>query len=112
MADDVQHDWYLRDWMAHLGKKQADMVKDLGWLKGSANKWFHGAHDYRREVVNELAQWLGIEPYELLMPPQLALSIRSMRESARQIAADTEANRFLPPTVLPHRGRAKTGTTG
>ena len=112
MVENAQPDWYLREWMDHFGKKQADLVKDLGWLKGAANKWYHGAHGYRREVVNELSAWLGIQPYEMLMPPALALSIRAMRESARQIAAEGEANRFLPPVFTPPRAHRKTGTHG
>lgn len=88
-------DWYLQEWLAHLGKRQASLVNELGWVKGRANKVYHGAQPYRREVVNEIAGWLGIQPYELLMPPAEALAIRGLRETAQAIVATS--GRQLPP---------------
>jgi len=82
----AEPDWYLQDWMRHLGKRQADLVKELGWAKGRANKFYHGQHPYRREIVNELAGWLGIPPYELLMPPEEAMMLRRLREAALDVA--------------------------
>lgn len=83
--------WYLKEWMDHLGKRQSSLVSELGWLKGRASKFYHGQHSYRREIVNELAAWLGIAPYELLMPPADALAIRRLRETAAEIVATTPA---------------------
>ena len=88
MPNDSQADWYLREWMAELGKRQADLVNERGWQKGRASKFFHGQYTYRREVLNDVASWLGIQPYELLMHPSEAKAIRRLRESARQIAAE------------------------
>lgn len=93
-------DWYLQAWLAYLGKRQASLVNELGWVKGRANKVFHGAQPYRREVVNEIAGWLGIQPYELLMPPEEALAIRGLRETAQAIVANS-GNR--PPPRSPDR---------
>lgn len=81
-----ESDWFLREWMEHKGKRQASLVNELGWLKGRASKFWNGAHPYRREIVNEIAAWLQIEPYELLMPPAKALAYRQMEETARRIA--------------------------
>ncbi len=72
--------------MQHLGKRQADLVKELGWAKGRANKFYHGQHSYRRDIVNELSAWLGIAPYELLMAPDEALRLRRLREAAMEVA--------------------------
>lgn len=72
--------WYLREWMAHLNKRQADLVRDRGWLKGRASKIVGGAHQYRRDLINELSDWLGIEPFELLMPPYEAMKYRRWKE--------------------------------
>ncbi|MBB4797561.1 transcriptional regulator with XRE-family HTH domain [Brevundimonas bullata] len=72
--------------MRHLGKRQADLVKELGWAKGRANKFYHGQHPYRREIVNELSKWLEISPYELLMPPEEALMLRRLRDAALDVA--------------------------
>lgn len=82
----VERNWYLREWLEHFGKRQASLVNELGWDKSRANFVFHGKQPYRREIVNEIAAWLDIEPYELLMPPGEALALRSLREAARTIA--------------------------
>lgn len=87
MTVDEGPNWYLKEWMDHFDKRQSSLVSELGWLKGRASKFYHGQHSYRREIVNELSAWLGIAPYELLMPPGEALAIRRLRETAAEIAA-------------------------
>jgi hypothetical protein len=79
-------DWFLREWAAYRGKRQADMARDLNWSKNKANIVWHSQQDYKRGVVNELARWLEIEPFELLLRPDEAMALRQMRESAMQIA--------------------------
>lgn len=86
LVNTAEPDWHLQDWMRHLGKRQADLVKELGWAKGRANKFYHGQHPYRREIVNELSKWLEISPYELLMPPEEALMLRRLRDAALDVA--------------------------
>lgn len=73
--------------MRWRNKRQADLVKELGWAKGRANKFYHGQHPYRRDVVNELSAWLEIEPFEMLMLPEDALRLRRLRDAAFEIAA-------------------------
>ena len=85
---DSEPNWYLREWMIHLGRKQTALVTELGWLKSRASKFWNGQHSYRRELVNEIAAWLGIQPYELLMPPAEAIALRRLRETAVLIAAE------------------------
>jgi hypothetical protein len=103
-------DWYLQEWMIHFGKKQSSLVNELGWLKGRANKFWHKQHSYRRELVNQLAAWLGIEPFELLMPPHEALALRRLRATAAEIVADrpSRAADSKPGGSVPER----TGTKG
>jgi hypothetical protein len=96
-------DWYLRDWMAHFGKRQAALSNELGWTKGRAHYVWHGNTPYGRDVVNEVAAWLGIEPFELLMPPRDALNLRRLRESAMAIAAEQAAD-FEPAPRRDQRG--------
>jgi hypothetical protein len=84
-------DWRLREWMAHFGKIQADLSKELGWTKNRAHVVWHGTQPYRREIVNEVAAWLGIKPFELLMLPREALALRRMRENAAVIVSDRDA---------------------
>lgn len=87
MTEPATHDWYLLEWMDHFEKRQADLVKDRGWLKGRVSKFLNGEHQYRRDILNELADWLGIEPFELLMRPAEAVALRQLRETAALIVA-------------------------
>ena len=83
----AESDWHLRGWMKHLGRKQADLVRDLGWEKARASKVYNSRTEYRRETVNELASWLGIQPFELLMRPEEAMALRQLRETAAIIVS-------------------------
>ncbi|PZR37205.1 MAG: hypothetical protein DI526_01425 [Caulobacter segnis] len=110
-------DWYLQEWMRHFGKIQADLTKELGWDKSRANFIFHGKQPYKRDKINEVASWLGIEPYELLMPPSKALAIRELYKTAERIvqgqpafAINPEGERFLPTAAPPARKTRRTGT--
>jgi hypothetical protein len=57
------HDWYLKEWLATLGKKQP----------------------YDRDSLNELAAYLHLEPHELLMHPADAMALRQLKATAKQI---------------------------
>jgi transcriptional regulator with XRE-family HTH domain len=96
MASDSENNWYLREWAARDGKRQADLGRDLGWQKNTANRIWHGRQPYRRDIVNQVAAWLGIEPYELLMPPEQAIALRNLRQTARMIAAEEAGAPFEP----------------
>lgn len=88
VEESSDEDWYLKDWAKVAGKRQADLVTELGWLKNHAHRIWHSKQPYRRDIVNEVARWLAIKPYELLMPPSEALQLRRLRETAVAIAAD------------------------
>ncbi|MGZ3272408.1 MAG: hypothetical protein ACXU82_03630 [Caulobacteraceae bacterium] len=113
MNEAAHPDWYLQEWMTHFGKRQADLVNELGWLKGRASKFWNGQHSYRREIINEISAWLGIEPFELLMHPVEALALRQLRQTAATIVAgqphrtprDTDSDAEAPPA-------RRNGTTG
>lgn len=79
------HDWFLKEWLGVLGKKQADIVKDLDWNKAKVSLMVNLKQAYTREEVNELAAYLSISPHELLMHPEDAMALRQLRASARQI---------------------------
>lgn len=102
--DNPAPDWHLKDWVAHFNKRQSSLTNELGWSKNRANKVWHSQQSYRREEVNEIAAWLGIAPYELLMPPEKAMGLRQLEETARRIAA--EAPVF---TEAAERGRSYEG---
>lgn len=89
------HDWYAAAWLKHLGKKQADLVKHLDWNKAKASLTVRGKQPYDREAVNELADYLNLEPFELLLPPERAMNLRQLRASAEQIVS------LAPPLSAP-----------
>lgn len=86
-----KHDWYLREWLACLGKKQADLVRDLDWNKAKASLMLRGAQQYTRDAVNELADYLNLRPYELLMHPDDANAIRRFKADAIRLAHIAES---------------------
>lgn len=77
--------------MSHRGKRQADLVNELGWLKARASKIWNSQIGYRRDTVAEIAEWLGIRPYELLMHPREAEALRRLRSTAAAIVAEDAA---------------------
>ena len=79
------HDWYLKEWLATLGKKQADIVRDLDWNKARISLMLRGKQPYDRDSINELAAYLHLEPHELLMHPADAMALRQLKLTAKQI---------------------------
>ena len=94
-------DWFLRDWMRHFGKRQAALSNELGWTKGRANYVWHSQAPYSRPTVNQISAWLGIRPFELLMPPEEAMSLRRLRETAAMIVAESPAAAFEHAVAAP-----------
>ena len=86
-----RHDWYLREWFKTLGKRQADVARDLDWNKARVSLMLRGEQQYTRDAVNELSAYLSLHPYELLMHPDEAMRLRRLREDAIRIAHDSEA---------------------
>jgi len=102
------HDWFLVAWAESLGRKQADFVRDLGWNKSKASLVWRGEQPYTRDMVNEVSDYLHLQPYELLMHPADASAIKQMRASAftiTQRAADVSREYAAPPPI-------KFGTNG
>lgn len=82
-----RHDWYLKEWLRAVGKSQADMARDLDWNKAKVSLTANGKQAYDREDINEVSAYLNIAPYELLMHPADAMSLRRLRQDAARIAA-------------------------
>ena len=87
--------------MQHFGKRQVALVNELGWNKSRAHFVWHNLQPYRRETVNELASWLGIQPFELLMRPPEALALRRLRETAAFIVAEQQVDYEGPAQPAP-----------
>lgn len=86
-------DWFLGEWLAYYEKTQVDVVKDLDWNKSKISLMINGQQKYTRAEVNELAEYLSIRPYELLMHPDEAMALRRQREDALRIVERTEVLR-------------------
>lgn len=84
-----EHDWYLKEWMRLYDKRQVDLVSDLGWNKSKASLMASGRQPYTRKEVNEVAFYLNLHPYELLMHPEDAMGIRQIRGFAARIAGES-----------------------
>lgn len=83
-------DWYLKEWLATLGKKQADLVRDLDWNKAKVSLTASGKQPYTRDDINEISIYLAIKPYELLMHPEDAMRLRRVVADAIRLAHDAE----------------------
>ncbi len=93
------HRWYLREWATLIGKIQADAQRDLGWPRAKTSDLWNGKQRYTQETIDQVADWLNLEPFELLMPPEEALAIRQLRSAAKAIV-DTSATL---PSLTPAR---------
>jgi transcriptional regulator with XRE-family HTH domain len=78
----LSHHWYLAEWAVRLKVRQKDAIEKLGWSKAQASELFTGKQRYTQDLIDEVAHWLQLAPYELLMPPEDAIAIRDMRASA------------------------------
>lgn len=81
--------WYLREWMAErIGNKrgaQAEMMRRTGWSKATMSQLYNDQQDLNSDYLRQAAEALGVETYELLMPPQMADAIKRIEESASVI---------------------------
>ncbi len=81
----LSHQWFLAEWAERLQVRQKDAVEKLGWSKAQASDLFTGKQRYTQDLVDEVAAWLQLSPYELLMHPDDAHAIRAMRNSAARL---------------------------
>lgn len=88
--------------MTFFDKKQASLNNDLGWSKARMNAIWHGKQRFNRDLLFEVADWLGIEAYELLMHPKAAMQLRQLREAAVAIAANQAQD--APPEIKTQAG--------
>lgn len=89
---DPRHDWYLKQWLKTLNRRQADIVRDLGWNKARVSLMLRGEQPYTRDALNELAEYLHLKPYELLMHPEDAMALRRLRSDMIRLANEIEAH--------------------
>jgi len=81
-------DWFLVEWMRSTKTSQAALSRLTGWSKATCNDIVHRRTSYYRQILNEAASALHVQPFELLMPPEDAMALRRMRDDALRIASD------------------------
>lgn len=64
------------------------MMERTGWTKATMSQFYNNRQDYSPKILNEAALALNVEPWELLMLPDRAMSMRRFREDAIRIAAE------------------------
>ena len=69
--------WYLREWMA---------ARNLaGWSKATMSALYNHKQDFSPKILKEAAAALGVEPFELLLPPEQANALRALRQHALRV---------------------------
>lgn len=93
-----RHDWYLREWLRTLGKTQQWVADELRLQKSKISRKANGVTPYDRDDINAISALLHLSPYELLMPPEDAMEIRSLRK-AISLAAERRAEYHPQPEM-------------
>jgi transcriptional regulator with XRE-family HTH domain len=78
-------DWYLKDWLKSTGTSQAELGRRTDYPKAKVSDLVTGKQRYNRDILNDVARALNIEPYELLMHPADAMAQRRIRAAAKEI---------------------------
>lgn len=81
-------DCYFVEWLQHFELDQKDVVNGTGWNKSKASLFFKGDQRFHRDDIFTLADFLQIEPHELLMPPEKAMSLRRIQAELKRIAGE------------------------
>lgn len=97
----VAHGWFAQQWLKTLEKSQADVCRALGWPKAKASDLISGKQRYNQDAVEDLAAFLNLRPFELLLHPEDAMQLRQLKRSADQIARMSVFRDVLGETAQP-----------
>lgn len=78
-------DWYLKEWLGTLQVSQAELVRRTDYAKAKVSDLVTGKQRYNRDVLNDVAAALSVQPYELLMHPSDAMAQRRIRQLAEEM---------------------------
>lgn len=78
--------FYLTEWLSYFEKSQADLSRDMDWNKAKVSLLCSGKQEFSRDDLFALADALKLEPYELLLHPDKAMSLRRMIADIKRIA--------------------------
>ncbi len=68
--------WYFVEWMDYFSFGQHQVNKLTGWQKNKTNRLFHGKQPFNSDDIADLSRVFQIQPYELLLHPKIAISLR------------------------------------
>jgi transcriptional regulator with XRE-family HTH domain len=80
-------DWYLNEWLKSTGTSQAELGRRTDYPKAKVSDLANGKQRYNRDILNDVARALNIQPYELLMHPADAMAQRRLKAAAKDIVA-------------------------
>lgn len=86
--------------------RQADLAEKTELGKTAVSLLINERQDYTPVIIQTIADFLNIRPFELLMHPDDAMRLRSIREDALRVVASTGA---MAPTPA---NDDRTGTDG
>jgi hypothetical protein len=77
-------DWYLKEWLGATATSQADLVRLTDYPKAKVSDLVNGKQRYNRDILNDVARALNIQPFELLMHPDDAMAQRQMQQAVER----------------------------
>jgi transcriptional regulator with XRE-family HTH domain len=78
-------DWHLKDWLKSLRVSQAELCRRTDYPKAKVSDLVTGKQRYNRDILNDIAAALHLQPYELLMHPGDAMAQRRFRKAAQEL---------------------------
>lgn len=81
----IMLDWFLADWLKSLSVSQADLVRLTDYPKAKVSDLVTGKQRYNRDVLNDIALALNLQPHELLLHPDDAMALRRFKIAAETI---------------------------
>jgi transcriptional regulator with XRE-family HTH domain len=81
----IMLDWHLKDWLKSLRVSQAELCRRTDYPKAKVSDLVTGKQRYNRDILNDIAAALHLEPYELLMDPATAMAQRRFRKAAQEL---------------------------
>lgn len=88
---------FLHEWFATAEKVQNNLIKDLGWPPQKANRIWHRLQPLRDNEIAEIAEFLNVRPYEMLMHPSDAMRFRRIEATINEVGPPTTPT----PTTTP-----------
>lgn len=101
-------DWYLPDWLKTLRVSQAELCRRTDYPKAKVSDLVTGKQRYNRDVLNDVAEALHLQPFELLMHPADAMAQRRFRKAAKDMVEIP----YLGATTDIEEPESLTGTRG